>query len=185
MEKKAITQQIKAYENRERIQVGDAFVWHCYDGYGTSGDLPEHYIRTSYGYEGDMVLRICHVCEGRNGYGPFVDYYLNLTGVYDRVPAHCLIINGPDAFKMERARTPDPLILIHKGRDGWDRPVYEDKDGRLWVDVDPMADRQPKLCTVLDNIFGGEPDTPMEVMKRYKGVPVVFEPERDTWKRRT
>lgn len=79
----------------------------------------------------------------------------------------------------------EALILTHKGRDGWDRPVYEDKDGRLWVDVDPMADQQPKLCTVLDNIFGGEPDTPMEVMKRYKGVPVVFEPERDTWKRRT
>lgn len=76
------------------------------------------------------------------------------------------------------------LLLTHKGRDGWDRPVYEDEDGRLWVDVEPTVDRQPKLCTVLDNMFGGEPDTPMEYIKKYEGVPVVFLPERDTWSRR-
>lgn len=95
--------QSKAYENRGKIQIGDTFAWHFSGGYGTSGKLPKEYMRVSEGYKGDQVLRICHVYEGHNGYGPFVDYYLNADGVYDGTPAHCLIINGPDAFKMRRA----------------------------------------------------------------------------------
>lgn len=75
----------------------------------------------------------------------------------------------------------EALLLRHKGRDSWDRPVYEDETGKLWKDVEPNADRVPKLCSALYNAFDGEPDTPMEYMSKYEGVPVVFLPERDTW----
>jgi len=73
------------------------------------------------------------------------------------------------------------LLLRHKGRDIWDRPVYEDKTGKLWKDVEPMPDIQPNLYTALGNDFDGEPNLPMSCMKKYNGVMVVFEPERDTW----
>lgn len=73
------------------------------------------------------------------------------------------------------------MRLKYLGRDIWDRPVYEDKDGKLWKDVDPRADMEPKLCSALNNAFDGEPDTPMKVMKRYKGVRIIFEPARETW----
>lgn len=73
------------------------------------------------------------------------------------------------------------LLLTHKGRDNWDRPVYVDEDGKIWKDVEPRASDKPKLCSALYNAFDGEPDTPMEYMKKYKSRPVVFLPERDTW----
>lgn len=75
----------------------------------------------------------------------------------------------------------EALLLRHKGRDSWDRPVYEDETGKLWKDVEPGINCGPKLCSALYNAFDGEPDTPMEYMKKYEGVPVVFLPERDTW----
>lgn len=73
------------------------------------------------------------------------------------------------------------LLLRHRGRDSWDRPVYEDEHGRLWKDVEPRADEGPKLCTALYNAFDGEPDVPLEAMERYKDAKLVFEPKRDTW----
>lgn len=103
---------------------------------------------------------------------------------------------GRYAWKLENVkRLPEPipakgkqglwnweaLLLRHKGRDSWDRPVYEDETGKLWKDVEPGANCGPKLCSALYNAFDGEPDTPMEYMKKYEGVPVVFLPERDTW----
>ena len=66
------------------------------------------------------------------------------------------------------------LTLTLMGRDGWSRPVYEGSDGRLYVDVDPCADRQPKICTKLNDAFDGEPDTPIHAE-------FVFKPRRDTW----
>lgn len=75
----------------------------------------------------------------------------------------------------------EALLLRHKGRDSWDRPVYEDETGKLWKDVEPGINCGPKLCSALYNAFDGEPDTPMQYMKKYKDVPVVFLPERDTW----
>lgn len=75
----------------------------------------------------------------------------------------------------------EALLLTHKGRDSWDRPVYEDETGKLWKDVEPGLNCKPKLCSALYNAFDGEPDTPMEYMKKYEGVPVVFLPKRDTW----
>lgn len=73
------------------------------------------------------------------------------------------------------------LLLRHKGRDSWDRPVYEDETGKLWKDVEPRADDAPKLCSALYNAFDGEPDTPLEVMERYKDKAIIFIPKRDTW----
>ena len=65
-----------------------------------------------------------------------------------------------------------PIIL--KGRDSWDRPVYEDLSGRLLVDVDPRRDREPAICTKQGNAFDGEPCDPVEG-------DFDFIPYRDTW----
>lgn len=66
--------------------------------------------------------------------------------------------------------------IIYKGRDNWDRPVYEDLSGRLLVDVEPRKDWKPKICTKLNNSFYGEPDCPL----RFEGE-FDFIPHRDTW----
>ena len=66
------------------------------------------------------------------------------------------------------------LTLTLLGRDSWSRPVYEGSDGSLYVDVDPCADRQPKVCTKSRNTFDGEPDTPVHAE-------FIFVPRRDTW----
>lgn len=73
------------------------------------------------------------------------------------------------------------LELTHIGNDSWDRPVYKDQNGKLWKDVDPRASREPELCTVYQNIFDGEPDTPMCYINKYKDVQVEFKPNRVTW----
>lgn len=66
------------------------------------------------------------------------------------------------------------LTLTLLGRDGWSRPVYEGSGGNLYVDVDPRADRQPKICTKYRNAFDGEPDAPVHA-------DFAFVPRRDTW----
>ncbi len=66
------------------------------------------------------------------------------------------------------------LTLTLLGRDSWSRPVYEGGDGRLYVDVDPRADRPPNVCTKLDDAFDGEPDMPVRAE-------VTFVTGRDTW----
>lgn len=50
------------------------------------------------------------------------------------------------------------LRLEHRGRDSWDRPVYE-CDGQLYVDVDPRRSRSADICTKQGNAFDGEPWT--------------------------
>ena len=60
------------------------------------------------------------------------------------------------------------------GRDSWSRPVYEGSDGNLYVDTDPRADCQPRICTKHRNAFDGEPDTPVHA-------DITFVPCRDTW----
>jgi hypothetical protein len=67
------------------------------------------------------------------------------------------------------------LILTYRGRDSWDRPVYE-CDSRLYVDVDPRKNREPEICTKAENEFDGEPDSPIA-----EDLEVVFIPSRDTW----
>ncbi len=68
-----------------------------------------------------------------------------------------------------------PLQLVLLGRDSWSRPVYE-CGGRLYVDVDPRADREPEICTKQGNDFDGEPCDPLP-----DGVEIEFLPHRDTW----
>lgn len=67
------------------------------------------------------------------------------------------------------------LRLEHRGRDSWDRPVYE-CDGRLYVDVDPRRSRPADICTKQGNVFDGEPCDPV-----LEGTIIEFVPERDTW----
>lgn len=66
------------------------------------------------------------------------------------------------------------LTLTLLGRDSWDRPVYEDDNGRLYVDTEPCSDRPPRICTKYRNVFDGEPDTPVNAN-------FTFVPSRDTW----
>lgn len=73
------------------------------------------------------------------------------------------------------------MLLRYMGRDSWDRPVYKDETGTLWKDVQPIAGRTPNLCTASNNEFDGEPDTPMNVLKHYEGVRIIYEPGRDVW----
>jgi len=67
------------------------------------------------------------------------------------------------------------LELTYKGRDSWDRPVYE-CDGKFYVDVDPRKHMPANIHTKSDNEFDGEPDWPID-----KDVEVIFIPSRDTW----
>lgn len=72
------------------------------------------------------------------------------------------------------------LVLHYVGNDSFDRPVYENGNN-LFVDVDPRKDRTPKICTKANNCLDGEPDTPIEYMKKYEGVETEFFPKRVTW----
>ncbi len=72
------------------------------------------------------------------------------------------------------------LVLYYLRKDNKGRPVYENGDN-LFVDVEPRADKQPKLCTVYGNCLNGEPDTPIEYMSKYKDAEIVFDPKRVTW----
>ena len=68
----------------------------------------------------------------------------------------------------------EKLTLTLLGRDSWSRPVYEGSDGNLYVDTDPCADCQPRICTKHRNAFDGEPDIPVHAE-------FTFVPHRDTW----
>ena len=67
------------------------------------------------------------------------------------------------------------LHLNLKGRDSFDRPVYE-SGGKLYVDTDPRKHMPAEICTKADNEFDGEPDWPID-----DDIEVVFIPARDTW----
>ena len=110
--------QRNAWKKRDNICVGDKFVWHfkefgSADGrtyvYGTSGKLPKKYMLASDRWGlGRVVMEICRVYHGENGYGPFVDYWMVPEGRVDDwygEPIDCMIINGHDAFKMMRKNT--------------------------------------------------------------------------------
>ena len=71
------------------------------------------------------------------------------------------------------------LHLKFLGTDSHDRQVFEDQNGRLWKNTEIFTHRAARLCTVLNNAFDGEPDTPMSVMDAYKNVELVFLPKEE------
>lgn len=73
------------------------------------------------------------------------------------------------------------LVLKYLGNDSWDRPVYEDSEGKLFKDTDPRKDKGPELCTSYKNSFDGEPDMPISVLSKYKDMEIEFIPKRITW----
>ena len=96
----------------------------------------------------------------RNG----INVYGNLTGeLQDAVGVGSL------------PHTCHQMLLILRGRDSWDRPVYKGPDGNLYVDVDPRKGWEPNICTKYQNDFDGEPDDPV------RDVDFIFTPFRDVW----
>lgn len=73
------------------------------------------------------------------------------------------------------------LVLNYVGNDSFYRPVYEN-DGKLFVDVAPLSDCQPDICTKMYNCLNGEPDTSIQYIKKYEGVKVKFNPKRIVWR---
>lgn len=65
------------------------------------------------------------------------------------------------------------MTLTFLGRDDWDRPVYEDDDGRLYVDIAPCS-CYPHIHTKSGNGFEGEPEMPVEAE-------ITFMPYREKW----
>ena len=106
--------QYEAYQKRDEIKIGDKFLWRfrkdkskkAYFGFASSGTLADDYMATKNDREGDVVLTVIAVYEGRNYYGNFVDYWLNesgeFTGKFNQEENNAFIINGVDAFRMER-----------------------------------------------------------------------------------
>lgn len=76
----------------------------------------------------------------------------------------------------------EKLTLNYFGCDSWDRPLYKDKDGKIFVDVSPLSRCEPEICTKYNNQPEGEPDTLISVMESYKGVDVEFVPQRAVWR---
>lgn len=70
------------------------------------------------------------------------------------------------------------LVLNYIGLDSWSRPVYKDENNKLFVDVDNREGRNAEICTKYNNIFDGEPDTPIEYIDRYKDLEIEFLPKR-------
>lgn len=59
------------------------------------------------------------------------------------------------------------IELKYKCSDSWDRPVYEDEHGTLFVDTTPIKGKPMSLCTKYLNAVDGEPDTPVEYTDKY------------------
>lgn len=64
----------------------------------------------------------------------------------------------------------EKLILNFLGIDSWSRPVYEDQNGKLFKDIN-CDHGQINLCTVYGG-FDGEPDTPIQYIKRYQDLEI-------------
>jgi len=73
------------------------------------------------------------------------------------------------------------ITLIYIGNDSYNRPVYKNENGKLFVDVDPRKDHAPKICTKYQNVFDGEPDTPIDCITAYSNAEIEFIPKRITW----
>ena len=71
-----------------------------------------------------------------------------------------------------------PLEFV--GIDHCSRPVYKNGE-TLFVDVEPRKNKKPVICTVLNNVFGGEPDTPINRLSKYQHIEPIFISGRITW----
>ncbi len=97
-----VISQRAAFERRDEIRPGDRFCWSFHGGFGTSGKLPANYMRVSTGWgEGEQTLTVCKMYVGHNRLGGFVDYFLSPSG--SPTDETILVINGSDAFRMQRA----------------------------------------------------------------------------------
>ncbi len=97
--------QAEAYAVRDKIKVGERFVWRrskiCRTDYITSGKLKDRYTYSpDFPYTDEGILEVYKIYEGENGYGPFVDYYLKVPNESEEM--YHIIINGVDAMKMKR-----------------------------------------------------------------------------------
>ena len=63
----------------------------------------------------------------------------------------------------------EKLTLNFLGIDSWSRPVYKDENGKLFKDIN-CDNGIIGLCTC--GSFDGEPDTPIEYIKRYEGLEI-------------
>lgn len=61
------------------------------------------------------------------------------------------------------------LFLTYLGIDDWNRPVYQDQNGKIWKNIKHLARNEIEiennidgLCTVYGNSFDGEPEMPLE-----------------------
>ena len=96
--------QAEAYKKREKIKVGDQFIWQrTSDETITSGKLRRKYMYSpNFPYTEKGVLEVYKVYEGKNGYGPFVDYWLKIP---EKDPKeYHIIINAVSAMKMQRKK---------------------------------------------------------------------------------
>jgi len=114
----------------------------------------------------------------KNSHGHYVtwQFHLDENDTPNVYWGHYFLEDRDKAIKDFDTRGLDKkLILNLKGRDSWDRPVYE-CEGTLYVDVDPRANMAPSICTKSGNEFDGEPDSPIAA-----DVQIEFVPSRDTW----
>lgn len=73
------------------------------------------------------------------------------------------------------------MTLTYVGNDSCGRPVYRNRNS-LFVDVEPLSDCEPKICTKLYNHFDGEPDVSVRSMAKYKDTKITFSPQRIVWR---
>lgn len=84
-----------------------------------------------------------------------------------------------DMRKWLKADKRKVVQLRFLGTDTHGRQVFEDQDGRLWKNTEVFTHRVARLCTVLNNDFNGEPDTPMEAIESYRNAEILFLPKED------
>lgn len=66
------------------------------------------------------------------------------------------------------------INMQYIGTDSLSRPVYRDDNGNLWKDTDPRSHVPPSICSVVGNVFEGEPNS--SIRDKFKLLP-----RRVTW----
>lgn len=89
------------------------------------------------------------------GYG----YYYN-QNIQKAEKDFSKVLQGGNLDKTFEETDKKELIVKFIGIDSWDRPVYKDKKGNLYKDVN-LGMGEISLCTSANNQFEGEPDTPI------------------------